>query len=218
MRAISRIHVLGLAGLALAVIVPLALADDDQPAEKKPAAKAVPALRLVPATPAAKEKGPAAGTHEQIKEIVVKGEKGNALQTICPGADGQPLATWTVKFTAQSLNTGPDGSVFVAGDGRIAKFSKDGKVIAETEVPHLAKVLADTDTLRQKAAARGVIDGEFHRELEEALWRLLRAETSCHFFWGESWVPRCHRDLNQARERLDRLASTLAASEEAAEV
>jgi len=76
--------------------------------------------------------------------------------------------------------------------------------------------VADTSellhTLRQKAAARGVIDGEFHRELEEALWRLLRAETSCHFFWGESWVPRCHRDLNQARESLDRLASTLAAS------
>jgi alpha-amylase/alpha-mannosidase (GH57 family) len=35
-------------------------------------------------------------------------------------------------------------------------------------------------------------------EVEQALWRVLRAETSCHFFWGEAWVPRCHQDLDEA--------------------
>jgi hypothetical protein len=33
---------------------------------------------------------------------------------------------------------------------------------------------------------------------EQSLWRLLRAETSCNFFWGEAWVDRCHRDLDAA--------------------
>ena len=28
--------------------------------------------------------------------------------------------------------------------------------------------------------------------------RILRAETSCNFFWGEAWVPRCHADLDEA--------------------
>ena len=29
-------------------------------------------------------------------------------------------------------------------------------------------------------------------------WRLLRAETSCNFYWGEAWVQRCHDDLDAA--------------------
>ncbi len=35
-------------------------------------------------------------------------------------------------------------------------------------------------------------------QLEEALWHLLRAETSCNFYWGEAWVDRCHQDLDMA--------------------
>lgn len=37
---------------------------------------------------------------------------------------------------------------------------------------------------------------------EQAHWRLLRAETSCNFFWGEGWVSRCHRDLDEASRHL----------------
>ena len=37
-----------------------------------------------------------------------------------------------------------------------------------------------------------------HQRLAEAQWHLLRAETSCHFFWGEAWLDRCHRDLEEA--------------------
>jgi len=43
--------------------------------------------------------------------------------------------------------------------------------------------------------------------LEEARWRVLRAETSCNFFWGDAWVMRCHADLDQACESLDRANS-----------
>jgi hypothetical protein len=28
------------------------------------------------------------------------------------------------------------------------------------------------------------------------LWHLLRAETSCNFYWGEDWVDRAHSDLD----------------------
>jgi hypothetical protein len=38
--------------------------------------------------------------------------------------------------------------------------------------------------------------------LAEAHWRLLRAETSCHFFWGEDWVGRTHVDLDKAWEHI----------------
>jgi 4-alpha-glucanotransferase len=41
-------------------------------------------------------------------------------------------------------------------------------------------------------------------ELEQAHWRLLRAETSCNFYWGEAWVDRCHSDLDHAARLLER--------------
>jgi hypothetical protein len=46
--------------------------------------------------------------------------------------------------------------------------------------------------------------------LEEAMWHLLRAETSCHFYWGEAWVQRCHRDLDTAEAALGRAAQVAA--------
>jgi alpha-amylase/alpha-mannosidase (GH57 family) len=33
---------------------------------------------------------------------------------------------------------------------------------------------------------------------DEAYWHLLRAQTSCNFFWGEAWLDRCARDLDEA--------------------
>jgi hypothetical protein len=27
---------------------------------------------------------------------------------------------------------------------------------------------------------------------------VLRAETSCNFYWGEAWLDRCHADLDAA--------------------
>jgi len=47
-----------------------------------------------------------------------------------------------------------------------------------------------------KSTASG--NGAERNLLAEAQWRLLRAETSCNFFWGEAWVARCHQDLDEA--------------------
>jgi 4-alpha-glucanotransferase len=29
---------------------------------------------------------------------------------------------------------------------------------------------------------------------------VLRAETSCNFFWGDAWLQRCHDDFDQATD------------------
>jgi len=39
--------------------------------------------------------------------------------------------------------------------------------------------------------------------LHEAYWHLLRAETSCNFYWGEAWVKRCHDDLDIAWQNIN---------------
>jgi len=46
-------------------------------------------------------------------------------------------------------------------------------------------------------------------QLERCTWLLLRAETSCNFFWGEAWVDRCHRDLDEVMACLGPRAHSL---------
>lgn len=45
--------------------------------------------------------------------------------------------------------------------------------------------------------------------LSDAQWHLLRAETSCNFFWGEAWVYKCTNDLVHTKKQLDIIESKL---------
>lgn len=72
---------------------------------------------------------------------------------------------------------------------------------SRTQQDALRRVADTSRALREALRAAGPPgpeNGEIHRRLAEARWRLLRAETSCHFFWGEAWVDRCHKDLDEA--------------------
>ena len=53
------------------------------------------------------------------------------------------------------------------------------------------------------AGERGVGEGPEADALAEALWYLLRGETSCNLYWGEAWVPRAEADLRAARQALE---------------
>lgn len=81
-----------------------------------------------------------------------------------------------------------------------------------------------TGSYRQKAGLRRIakVSEQFHALLrlihgtnnhallynlfKEAHWHLLRAETSCNFYWGEAWVEKCHLDLNIAIDYLNEAA------------
>jgi alpha-amylase/alpha-mannosidase (GH57 family) len=52
-------------------------------------------------------------------------------------------------------------------------------------------------------------DAGFRNDMEEATWHLLRAETSCNFYWGEAWVPRSEADLEASRQALRRARARL---------
>jgi hypothetical protein len=68
------------------------------------------------------------------------------------------------------------------------------------EQRHALVRVAELSAAVRNAAARP--DGDTQRT-EAALWRVLRAETSCNLYWGQDWVPRCHADLDQAEQLLD---------------
>ena len=44
----------------------------------------------------------------------------------------------------------------------------------------------------------------FNSALEQARWRMLRAETSCNLFWGEAWVHRIDDDLKASAPYLEK--------------
>jgi hypothetical protein len=66
-------------------------------------------------------------------------------------SDGAELKQWKLSFTGHSVGAGPDGSIYAAGDGHIARFSADGKLLAETDLPHLAEAMKSQDALRKQA-------------------------------------------------------------------
>ncbi len=68
-----------------------------------------------------------------------------------------------------------------------------------------AKVSRMVHDARWHAGERGVSEGPEAQAIEEAMWRLLRAETSCHLYWGEAWVPRAEADLDASRAALERI-------------
>ena len=123
------------------------------------------------------------GTHTHSKSVAVKGTNGTALQTLAATPDGKVVALvslprygaapqnaiaeirvfdsdgaeetkWDLDFVGQSIGVAPDGSVYVAGDGQVARYSVTGKRLARLEVPHIAEVLKDQDQLRASAQAQ----------------------------------------------------------------
>jgi len=57
---------------------------------------------------------------------------------------------------------------------------------------------------RWRAGELGVQESDVQGWLEDALWRLLRAETSCNLYWGEDWVHKAEQDLDASEKDLIR--------------
>jgi hypothetical protein len=120
------------------------------------------------------------GAFETSKVIDVKGEvKGIKLQTLAVGPDGmvyallgsdrygqkvpkgeiqvydatgQKVRGWKIDFQGQAINCASDGTVYVAGDGKLAVFDGAGQVKAEAkDLPFIQKVLSDAEGLKKSA-------------------------------------------------------------------
>lgn len=69
--------------------------------------------------------------------------------------------------------------------------------------------------LQHRLAAAGDEGPEEARELlRQAHETILRSETSCYFFWGDSWVPKAEALLDMAEGKLDRARELLGAGGE----
>lgn len=165
-------------------------------AEEKP--KTLPAVRIGGAVESPAQKVAAAkGTHTRETDIPVKSSDGKlTLQTITVDGEGRVLglvapsrySTGTVSevhvfspagkkvndfkvaFHAHSLNTSSDGTIYVAGDGKVARFDKTGKTLGVIELPHL-KALGE-DKAKLRAEAQKEIDDQ-KKAMEENVKRIV---------------------------------------------
>jgi alpha-amylase/alpha-mannosidase (GH57 family) len=79
-----------------------------------------------------------------------------------------------------------------------------GSQAQQDALTRLGEVSQAVHAASTDAMAMDTYNPALHQQLEEAHWRVLRAETSCNFFWNDAWVNRCHRDLDEACACLER--------------
>ncbi|XSG84027.1 MAG: glycoside hydrolase family 57 [Methylohalobius sp. ZOD2] len=106
-----------------------------------------------------------------------------------------------VKVHSGAWNTGDhSGHGFTQWTGSARQ--KDGLAAIED----LSKQIHD---LRWRAGELGRGEAEVQYPLEQALSHLLRAETSCHFYWGEAWMERAEQMLKKAEAELETARESL---------
>lgn len=62
--------------------------------------------------------------------------------------------------------------------------------------------------LKQYAPASELHEVRYH--INEAQWRLLRAQTSCNFYWAQAWTPKVHGDLDLCEAHLSQAVAEFA--------
>ncbi len=65
--------------------------------------------------------------------------------------DGKLVHKFPVDFSGHSVNVGPDGNIYVGGNGVVAKYDAQGKQLIRTDAPNMAAGGTDEEALRMRA-------------------------------------------------------------------
>lgn len=104
-------------------------------------------------------------------------------------------------FGEVRVNTGAWNTGWHHGHGFLQWTGSQAQKDALERITITSRVVHET---RELLTGQGYDGGEPVHRIEQALWRLLRAETSCNIFWGEAWVPHAHADLDACWDELNR--------------
>jgi hypothetical protein len=67
--------------------------------------------------------------------------------------DGKILRSWEIDVRPESINVADDGSILVGGEGKLFRFSSEGKTIQAVDSPHAVRLRNSKDELRKAAIA-----------------------------------------------------------------
>ena len=80
------------------------------------------------------------------------GASGGEIRVFDP--EGKRLRAWTSPVVPEALGVDPAGIVYVAGQGQLAKFDADGKLLLQKESPHAAAMKANAAKIREEVIAQ----------------------------------------------------------------
>lgn len=129
-------------------------------------------IKAFSAAPAASE-AEFSATHKQTRLIEVLNEQesdqhgvrcfclhksGNLLAAVTASSGeirvispaGELLATWPIPISPEAINTTADGSVLVAGQGKLLRLDSDGSVVHEQDAPHIALMDENFELIREQ--------------------------------------------------------------------
>lgn len=69
-------------------------------------------------------------------------------------AEGTLLASWEIDVKPEAINVAPDGTILVGGNGKLFRFSAEGKQLATADSPHAEAVRQNKGKLREQVIAQ----------------------------------------------------------------
>lgn len=84
------------------------------------------------------------------------------LQMYSP--DGSMIRATDLEFKPTAVNVAPDGTVYVAGMGKIAHVSKDGKVLTTVDSPHIGDITSFRERIEEAAKKQLETNKERYKE------------------------------------------------------
>lgn len=64
--------------------------------------------------------------------------------------DGDFLTSWNVSVDPEAINVAPDGTVLVAGNGKLFRYTAEGKRLHDAAAPHYEKLKTGGDEIRKQ--------------------------------------------------------------------
>lgn len=131
----------------------------------------------------------AAGTHKQVRLIqvadaggaerlttfavdhdgrVLAGVAGTASAIRVYDADGQRVADWPLPVPPEAVNVGPNGNVFVGGQGKLLRLDATGRIEQEAAAPNM------TNAKEAATQIHGRVQKQIERDLSVKLQSKLR--------------------------------------------
>ena len=102
---------------------------------------------------------------------------GGSKYVVAMDSEGKTLDQWSLELTPSGLAVAPDGTIYAAGDGRIARLGPKGTVAKVIDSPHLGNV----EEMKKKAAeslraSRKAMAAAYERQIESLKGRLAKIE------------------------------------------
>jgi hypothetical protein len=143
------------------------------------------------------------GGDRQVYEVDPKDPAGYQMKTIAEPSEirvvspgGQLMRTWKLEFTPQAIAVHTDGTIYVGGDGRLAKLNQAGRVIQMVDAPAVAAAkpkAEDAAKAAGDAAESATAKAEARAESKTVLGALLEV-----FGGGSSEQPQMDQEAMEA--------------------